>query len=62
MDTTPQENGTGEETGLYFAIIYKIDFDQIFKHCIIIYKIEMFKKYFPSGSVISKVICFYQGS
>lgn len=41
MDTTPK-NGTGGQTGIYFAVIYKIYFDQVFKHFVIIYKIEMF--------------------
>lgn len=36
------KNGTGGQTGIYFAVIYKIDFDQVFKHFVIIYKIEMF--------------------
>lgn len=36
------KNGTGRQTGIYFAVIYKINFDQVFKHFVIIYKIEMF--------------------
>lgn len=35
VDTTPK-NGTGGQTGIYFAVIYKIYFDQVFKHFVIL--------------------------
>lgn len=53
------KNGTGGEINVYFAIIYKVDFEQIvFKNCRTIYKIEIFLKYFPWCSIIIKVIGF----
>lgn len=59
----PPKNGIGGKINVFFVIIYKVDFDQIvFKHCIKIYKTEMFKKHFPSCSIITKVIGFYLGS
>lgn len=48
----------GEETGIYFAIIYKVDFDQSFKHCIMIYKMGMFKSIFSHIQLSLKSLVF----